>query len=146
MSQFIQIFIKSIRRFFRTILESSNDIIKDIHQHKNWIRNKKFPKVRRNKKLWNSPMLKIKEVLIKLRLFKINYINLINFSKNTEGKFIGKSRPDCSQGKAVSRLHSGLSNIIGQKIGFNEKLVIDFILKKQAWFFSHIDTGNNRII
>jgi hypothetical protein len=29
-------------------------------------------------------MLKIKEILIKLRLFKINYINLINFQKIIE--------------------------------------------------------------
>jgi hypothetical protein len=30
-------------------------------------------------------MLKIKEILIKLKLFKINYINLISFQKITEG-------------------------------------------------------------
>jgi ribosomal protein L30/L7E len=30
-------------------------------------------------------MLKIKEILIKLRLFKINYINLINFQKIIKG-------------------------------------------------------------
>jgi hypothetical protein len=79
--------MKSIRRFFGIILESFKDIINDIDQHKNSIKNKKFPKVHRNKKIWNSLMLRIKEILIKLVLFKINYINLINFQKITKNIF-----------------------------------------------------------
>jgi hypothetical protein len=37
------------------------------------------------KNISNSPMLKIKEILIKTILFKINYSNLIDFQKITEG-------------------------------------------------------------
>jgi hypothetical protein len=67
-------------------------------------------------------MLKIKEILIKIRLFKINYINLINFQKITEGinfKINHKSlimlvsslvNPDLAIAK--ERLYSGMLNII----------------------------------
>jgi hypothetical protein len=50
-----------IQRIFGTILQSYNDIIKNIGQHKNSIKNKKYFKICKNKKLWNSLMLKIKK-------------------------------------------------------------------------------------
>jgi hypothetical protein len=118
-SQPFQIFIKSIRRCLKPILEASNDIINDIGQHKNSIKNKKFPEVRRNKKLWNSPTLKIKEILIKLILFKINYINLINFQKSIEGINFKINHGSLIMlvnlvvNPAKERLYSGMSSIIG---------------------------------
>jgi hypothetical protein len=50
-SQPLQIFIKLIWRCLKLIVEAFNDILNDIGQHKNLIKNKIFPKVCRNKKL-----------------------------------------------------------------------------------------------
>jgi hypothetical protein len=77
---------KLVRRIFKTIfLNWYFTIIKHIGQYKNSFKDKTYFKIRKNKKIWNFPILKIKEILIKIKLFKINYNNLVDFQKITEG-------------------------------------------------------------
>jgi hypothetical protein len=76
-------------------------------------------------------MLKIKKILIKIIIFKINYSNLIDFQKIIEGinfninyvcKFSSESRPSYSQRKAISGLYIRMWNIIGWKTRISEKI------------------------
>jgi hypothetical protein len=56
-------------------------------------------------------MLKIKEILIKIILFKINHINLVNFQKIIEGINFNINHKCYSKRKTLSGLCTGITQV-----------------------------------
>jgi allantoicase len=95
-------------------------------------------------------MLKIKKILVKTILFKINFINLTNFQKIVEGInfninhgssfMLVNSVVNPDPGVAKERVYQDYIQkcqiLLVERLELAKKLVINLILREQAW--SHI--------